>query len=265
MWTPVSSGRLLEFNNEIGFSACFRLVRMTAFICSAVWHFFTRLSMWNNWIAASCPWPACPGPVKGTPPINHCGFKKCVLGDLKRRVETGEGEKPCMQDASPKSDIGFLYFTVHGNTSQCNSISICLLPFQSCWKQHFGCEDEGCPFSCVLYLTTPAPLCLPAYTPHFIQMGNLSERKRGKRTARAFFLCFLRNKSWGGSLFIRLDTICSCPSIHPGILTTHSCFALNRHYFETELRRPVLSAAMQRGPPSDTWQDPDLRDRSRYC
>lgn len=42
--------------------------------------------MWNNWIAAaSCPWPAYPGPVKGTPPINHCRFKKWVTGDLGRQ------------------------------------------------------------------------------------------------------------------------------------------------------------------------------------
>lgn len=56
--------------------------------------------------------------------------------------------------------------------------------FQSCWKQHFEWEDEVCPFSCVLSLTTLAPLCLPTYTPHLIQIENLSEGK--KHTARAF-------------------------------------------------------------------------------
>lgn len=69
--------------------------------------------------------------------------------------------------------------------------------FQSCWKQHFEWEDEVCPFSCMLSLTTLAPLCLPTYTPHLIQIENLSEGKREKRPAWAFFPCFPWNKSLG--------------------------------------------------------------------
>lgn len=68
--------------------------------------------------------------VKDTPPINHCRFKKCVLGDLTRREEIrggGWGAQPSMQDASPKSDPGSLYFAPHCNTSRRNAISIFLL------------------------------------------------------------------------------------------------------------------------------------------
>lgn len=50
--------------------------------------------------------------------------------------------------------------------------------FQSCWKQHFEWEDEVCPFSCVLSLSTLAPLRQPTYTPHLIQIENLSEENR---------------------------------------------------------------------------------------
>ncbi len=59
------------------------------------WHFVPCLSMWNNWIAASWPWPAYLGPVKGIPPISHSRFKKWLTGDLKRRVEKGKKCPAC--------------------------------------------------------------------------------------------------------------------------------------------------------------------------
>lgn len=78
----------------MGFKVGFLVVGMTTSISRCCkWHFFLCLSMWNNWIAASCPWPVSCGPVKGTSLINHHRFKKWATGDQKRRF--GKGELKC--------------------------------------------------------------------------------------------------------------------------------------------------------------------------
>lgn len=153
--------------------------------------------MGNNWIAAAFrPWPAYPGPVKGATPINHCRFKKWLT--KRRRGEKGGGKK-IAPHAGSLTNVWPRVFVF------CSPLRYVLMQFyqhfspsfQSCWKQHFEWEDEVCPFSCMLSRTTLAPLRLPTYTPHLIQIENLSEGKRGKCPAWAFFLCFPCNKSLG--------------------------------------------------------------------
>ena len=160
------------------------------------WHFFPCLSMWNNWIAASCPWPAYPGPCQGHTSHQSLQVQKSEsLGTL--RGEWKRGEKAphagCLTNVWPRvfvlcSPLRYILVQFYQHFSP---------SFQSCWKQHFEWEDEVCPFSCMLSLTTLAPLCLPTYTPHLIQIENLSEGKREKRPAWAFFPCFPWNKSLG--------------------------------------------------------------------
>lgn len=153
--------------------------------------FHPCLCMWNNLIAVSCPWPPYHGLVKDTPPINHCRFKKWVTGDLKRNLKKKKRKNAlhagCLTNAWPRvfvlcSPLRYILVQFYQHFSP---------SFQSCWKQHFEWEDEVCPFSCMLSLTTPAPpLCLPTYTPHLIQIENLSEGKRKKCPAWAFFPAF---------------------------------------------------------------------------
>lgn len=151
--------------------------------------------MENNWIAAVFrPWPAYPGPVKGASSINHRRFKKWLT--KRRRGRRGKEKKlPRMQDASPMSDPGFFYFVVHCDTFRCNSISIFLLHFKVAENNTLNGKMKYVP-SPACYLSPPLPpLCLPTYTPHLIQIENLSEGKRGKCPAWAFFLCFPCDKS----------------------------------------------------------------------
>lgn len=87
---------------------------------------------------------------------------------------------PCMQDASPTPDLGFLYFAVHCDTFWCNSISIFLLHFKVAENNTLNGKMKYV-LSPACYLSPPLPpLCLPTYTPHLIQIENLSEGKRKK-------------------------------------------------------------------------------------
>lgn len=88
---------------------------------------------------------------------------------------------PCMQDASPTPDLGFLYFAVHCDTFWCNSISIFLLHFKVAENNTLnGKMKYVLSPACYLSPPLPPPLCLPTYTPHLIQIENLSEGKRKK-------------------------------------------------------------------------------------
>lgn len=147
------------------------------------------LCIWNNLIAVSCPWPPYHGLVKDTPPINHCRFKKWVTGDLKRNLKKKKRKNAlhagCLTNAWPRvfvlcSPLRYILVQFYQHFSP---------SFQSCWKQHFEWEDEVCPFSCMLSLTTPAPP-LPAYIHTSFNSNRKSKRREKEKVpSLSIFSC----------------------------------------------------------------------------
>lgn len=121
-------------------------------------------------------------------PSITAGSRSESLGTL-RGIKKKRGKMPCMQDASPTPDLGFLYFAVHCDTFWCNSISIFLLHFKVAENNTLNGKMKYV-LSPACYLSPPLPPPLPAYIHTSFNSNRKSKRREKEKVpSLSIFSC----------------------------------------------------------------------------